>query len=115
MRRPMTALAALRGALASAGAARRAGGPGGAPRGPMADPMRPGGSTSSPSTPTATASLSRAELQARAVARLGEADANGDGALDRDELIARMPGARGGSSRSSRPIRPRAWPTACWR
>lgn len=40
--------------------------------------------------------LSRAELQARAVARLARADANGDGALDREELIAIMPG--GGDS-----------------
>ena len=37
-------------------------------------------------------SLSRAELQARAVARLGRADANGDGALDREELLVIMPG-----------------------
>lgn len=41
-------------------------------------------------------SLSRAELQARAVARIGKADANGDGALDRDELVAAMPGPEGG-------------------
>ena len=41
-------------------------------------------------------SLSRAELQARAVARLARADANGDGALDRDELIAFVPPSRGG-------------------
>jgi len=40
--------------------------------------------------------LSRAELQARAVARLARADANGDGALDRDELIAFVPPHRGG-------------------
>jgi hypothetical protein len=35
--------------------------------------------------------LTRAELQARAVARLARADANGDGALDRAELVAVMP------------------------
>jgi hypothetical protein len=37
-------------------------------------------------------SLGRAELQARAVARLGRADRDGDGWLDREELIAIMPG-----------------------
>jgi hypothetical protein len=41
-------------------------------------------------------SLSRAELQARAVARIAEADANGDGALDREEIIAMLPGPRPG-------------------
>jgi hypothetical protein len=42
------------------------------------------------------AALSRTELTARATARLAEPDANGDGALDRDELIASMPSPRGG-------------------
>jgi hypothetical protein len=36
-------------------------------------------------------SLSRAELQARAVARLARADANSDGALDRAEIVAIVP------------------------
>jgi hypothetical protein len=40
--------------------------------------------------------LSRAELQARAVERLTRADSNGDGALDRAELIAVMPSPHGG-------------------
>lgn len=35
--------------------------------------------------------LTRAELQARAVERLGRLDANGDGALDRAELVAAFP------------------------
>jgi Ca2+-binding EF-hand superfamily protein len=35
--------------------------------------------------------LTRTELQARAVERLARADANGDGALDRAELVAVMP------------------------
>lgn len=40
--------------------------------------------------------LTRAELQARAVERLARADANGDGSLDRLEIVALMPGPRGG-------------------
>ena len=51
-------------------------------------------STSRRSTPTATASLTNAELTARATARLGAWDGNGDGALDRAELIAAMPAPR---------------------
>lgn len=41
-------------------------------------------------------SLSRAELQARAVARLGRIDGNGDGMLTREELILAMPVRHGG-------------------
>ena len=41
-------------------------------------------------------SLSRAELQARAVDRLARIDANGDGILTREELILAMPGPHGG-------------------
>ena len=41
-------------------------------------------------------SLGRAELQARAVARLGRIDGNGDGMLTREELILAMPGRHGG-------------------
>lgn len=37
-------------------------------------------------------SLSRAELMARATARISGADTNGDGALDRAELAAALPG-----------------------
>jgi EF hand len=37
-------------------------------------------------------SLTRAELQARAVARLARADADGDGFLDREELVVLVPG-----------------------
>jgi hypothetical protein len=40
--------------------------------------------------------LTRAELQARAVERLARADANGDGGLDREELVAILPGPRHG-------------------
>jgi hypothetical protein len=40
--------------------------------------------------------LTRAELQTRAVERLGRADANGDGGLDREELVALMPARHGG-------------------
>jgi len=40
--------------------------------------------------------LTRAELQARAVDRLGRADANGDGGLDREEIVALMPARHGG-------------------
>ena len=36
--------------------------------------------------------LTRAELQARAAERLARADANGDGSLDRAEIVALMPG-----------------------
>jgi len=39
-------------------------------------------------------SLSTAELTGRATSRIAEADANGDGALDRDELVAAMPDPR---------------------
>ena len=61
-------------------------------------------------------SLSRAELQARAVARLGRIDANGDGVLTREELILAMPGRHGGMIERLRP-RPRrsASSTGCWR
>ena len=40
--------------------------------------------------------LSRAELQARATARLSPADANADGIIDRAELIAFLPAPDGG-------------------
>jgi hypothetical protein len=40
--------------------------------------------------------LNRAELQARAVERLARADANGDGSLDRMEIVAVLPGPRHG-------------------
>ena len=40
--------------------------------------------------------LTRAELQARAAERLARADANGDGSLDRLEIVALMPAPRGG-------------------
>ena len=40
--------------------------------------------------------LTRAELQARAAERLARADENGDGGLDRMEIVALMPGPRGG-------------------
>jgi hypothetical protein len=40
--------------------------------------------------------LSRAELQARAVERLARADENGDGSLDRAEIVALLPGPRHG-------------------
>ncbi|HMQ91943.1 MAG TPA: hypothetical protein PKA33_11140 [Amaricoccus sp.] len=44
----------------------------------------------------ANGSLSRAELEARANARVGEIDANGDGFLERAEIIAVIPAPRGG-------------------
>jgi hypothetical protein len=40
-------------------------------------------------------SLGRAELQARAVERLARGDANNDGGLDREEIIAMLPARRG--------------------
>jgi hypothetical protein len=40
--------------------------------------------------------LTRAELQARAVERLGRADGNADGGLDREEIVAIMPAPHGG-------------------
>lgn len=41
----------------------------------------------------ASGTLSAAELTDRATGRISEADTNADGALDRDEIIAAMPGA----------------------
>ena len=40
--------------------------------------------------------LTRAELQARAIERLARADENADGSLDRVEIVALLPGPRGG-------------------
>jgi hypothetical protein len=99
----MTALAtAFAGALAAGAAVAQEG-----PIGPMG-PMGPmGGMMMGPPDGTpgtrgldfaaidtdGNGSLSRAELQARAAARIGAADANGDGAIDREELIAVLPGS----------------------
>jgi len=40
--------------------------------------------------------LTRAELQARAVERIARADENADGSLEREEIVAFLPGPRGG-------------------
>ncbi len=64
--------------------------------GPMG-PMRPGprGVDFASIDTDGDGILTRAELQARAVARLTPADANGDGALDRAEFIAALPSPPG--------------------
>jgi len=94
MKRSMTALA-LAAALASAGGAAMAqGGPMHGPRGSMGGPMF--GELDFVAIDTdGNGSLSRAELQARAVAKLSAADTNSDGALDRDELIAALSDRQG--------------------
>lgn len=51
----------------------------------------------------ANGSLSRAELEARANARIVVIDANGDGFLERAEIIAAMPAPRGGPMDVFRP------------
>ena len=92
--RTIAAAAALLGGIAAAGvaAARRT-----APTAARWDGDRQRGGIDFVAIDTdGNGSLSRAELQARATARLGRADANGDGALDRDEIVAAMPGPHGG-------------------
>ncbi len=94
-RTTMTALAALMVTAAVAGIAAADGPMRGGPMGPMG--MGPGGGIDFAAIDTdGNGSLSRAELQARAAARLAEIDENSDGVLDRDELIAAVPGPHGG-------------------
>jgi hypothetical protein len=92
----MTALALVAALASAAGAAMAQEGPMRGPGGPMG-PMGPmGGGLDFVAIDTdGNGSLSRVELQARAVARLAAVDANQDGALDRDELIATMSDGRG--------------------
>ncbi len=97
MKRSMTALALVAALVGGAGAAAAQAGPMHGPRGPMGPmggPM-PGGLDFVAIDTDGNGSLSRAELQARAVARLSQADTNQDGVLDRDELIAAMSDSRG--------------------
>ena len=84
-----TALAALLGALASAGAAT-------AQDHDHGHPGRGFGLDFGAIDTDGNAALSTAELQARAVDRLGTADANGDGTLERAEIVAIMPEPGGG-------------------
>lgn len=74
------ALAAAAGTIATAGSAAAGEGP----RGPMLD--------FAAIDTDGDGSLSRAELQARAVDRLSVADVDRDGTLDREELLVLMPG-----------------------
>ena len=61
--------------------------------GPMdGTPMMMGGLDFAAIDTDKNGSLSRDELQARATAELAKADTNGDGALDRAEIIAALPG-----------------------
>ncbi|MBP7243480.1 EF-hand domain-containing protein [Amaricoccus sp.] len=93
---PRIALAALVAtiAAASAAAAHSPHGSHGA-RGPWGGPGGPGAIDFAAIDANGDGSLSREELQARAVERLAVFDLNGDGVLDREELIAAFPG-RGG-------------------
>lgn len=95
MTRPMTAIALTAALVAGAGAALAQQGPGPGPMGPMAGPMRPMPLDFAAIDTDGNGSLSRAELQARAVSRLARADANNDGALDRAELVAVLSDGRG--------------------
>lgn len=95
MTRPMTAIALTAALVAGAGAALAQQGPGPGPMGPIAGPMRPMPLDFAAIDTDGNGSLSRAELQARAVSRLARADANNDGALDRAELVAVLSDGRG--------------------
>ena len=86
----LAATAALFGGIAAAGVAAAEDGPRG---GPMMMMGGHGGLDFVAIDTDRNGSLSRAELQARAAARLARADANGDGALDRDEIIVALSGS----------------------
>lgn len=87
----LAATAALFGGIAAAGVAAAQDGPRG---GPMMMMMGGHGGLDFVAIDTDhNGSLSRAELTARATARLAKADANGDGALDRDEIIVALSGS----------------------
>jgi len=92
----LTAAVALLGGIAAAGTAAAQMGPMGS-MGPMGGhgPGRSGLDFAAIDS-DGNGSLSRAELEARAVARMAKADANGDGTLDRDEIIVALGGGRGG-------------------
>jgi hypothetical protein len=94
MKRSMTAIALMAALASAAGAAMAQEGPMRGDRGPMGGPM-PGGIDFVAIDTDGDGSLGRAELQARAVARLAVIDTNQDGALDRDELIAAISDGRG--------------------
>jgi Ca2+-binding EF-hand superfamily protein len=88
----IAAAAALLGGVAAAGLVAAQDGP----RGP-GGPMGFGGPIDFVAIDAnADGSLSRDELVARATERMSAADANGDGTIDRAELIAFLPAPRGG-------------------
>jgi hypothetical protein len=98
MKKSMTALALVATLASGAGAAI-------AQDGPMRGRMGPMGAMAGPTLggldfvaidTDKNGSLSRAELQARAVARLAVVDTDHDGALSRDELVVAMSDGRGG-------------------
>ena len=95
MTRPMTALALTAALVAGAGAALAQAGPMPGPMGRMPGPMGPMPLDFAAIDTDGNGSLSRAELQARAVSRLASADTNSDGALDRAELVAVFTDGRG--------------------
>ena len=94
MKISMTALALAAALASAAGAAMAQGGPMRGPMGPMGGPMFGELDFTAIDTDN-NGSLSRAELQARAVARLSLADTNRDGALDREELVAALSDGKG--------------------
>jgi hypothetical protein len=91
----IAAAAALMGGIAASGMAMAQGGPPpDALTGQMA--MGRGGLDFVVIDTDGNSSLSRAELVARATERLARSDANGDGTLTRDEIVATMPRPHGG-------------------
>jgi len=101
MKKSMTALALVAALASAAGAAMAQDGPMrgrmgsmGGPMGPLAGPTA-GGLDFVAIDTDRNGSLSRAELQARAMARLAVIDTDHDGALDRDELVVALSDRRG--------------------
>ncbi len=93
-RQTSLALALLTGLVATAAAAQDAPPPPDPEDAPMGRPMRGPGIDFVTIDTDKNGIVTKTELLTRATSRLSLADSNGDGALDRAELLAAMPGPR---------------------